>query len=83
MGFGHSLLVISNASEGLKRLDTAADVLADELDHNWEVLGEAVQTVMRAEAIAGVPGMENPYERLKDLTPGTYTGVADALVDRV
>ncbi|MDR2256438.1 MAG: adenylosuccinate lyase [Arthrobacter sp.] len=114
VGFGHSLLAISNASKGLKSLDTAAEVLADDLDHNWEVLGEAVQTVMRAEAIAGVPGMENPYERLKDLTrghrvdgarmqefvkglglsaeaearlialtPGTYTGVADALVDRV
>ncbi|RII43637.1 adenylosuccinate lyase [Galactobacter valiniphilus] len=114
VGFGHSLLAISNVAKGLERLDTAADVLANDLDHNWEVLGEAVQTVMRAEAIAGVPGMENPYERLKDLTrghrvdgarmqefvkgldlsadaearlialtPGTYTGVADALVDRV
>jgi adenylosuccinate lyase len=34
------------------------------------VLGEAVQTVMRAQAVAGVEGMDNPYERLKDLTRG-------------
>ena len=34
------------------------------------MLDEAIQMVMRAEAVAGVPGMENPYERLKDLTRG-------------
>lgn len=70
VGFGHSLLAISNVAKGLERLNTAAEVLANDLDHNWEVLGEAVQTVMRAEAIAGTPGMDNPYERLKDLTRG-------------
>ncbi|MDR7294411.1 adenylosuccinate lyase [Pseudoglutamicibacter albus] len=111
---GHSLLAISNVSKGLERLDTAVDVIAADLDENWEVLGEAVQTVMRAEAIAGVEGMDNPYERLKDLTrghrvdgermrefvkslglsadaeerllnltPQTYTGLADQLVDWV
>jgi len=68
--FGHSLLAISNVAKGLERLDVAEGVLAEDLDHNWEVLGEAIQMVMRAEAIAGVPGMENPYERLKDLTRG-------------
>ena len=68
--FGHSLLAISNVAKGLQRLDVAHDVLAADLDENWEVLGEAIQTVMRAEAIAGTPGMENPYERLKDLTRG-------------
>ncbi|RKW70104.1 adenylosuccinate lyase [Galactobacter caseinivorans] len=114
VGFGHSLLAISNVAKGLERLNTAADVLANDLDHNWEVLGEAVQTVMRAEAIAGTPGMDNPYERLKDLTrghrvdgarmqefvqglglpaeseqrllaltPGSYIGLADALVDHL
>ncbi|MGO3151213.1 MAG: adenylosuccinate lyase [Galactobacter sp.] len=70
VGVGHSLLAISNVVKGLARLDTAADVLLDDLDHNWEVLGEAVQTVMRAEGLAGAPGMENPYERLKELTRG-------------
>lgn len=68
--FGHSLLAISNVVKGLERLDVAEDVLAEDLEHNWEVLGEAIQMVMRAEAIAGTPGMENPYERLKELTRG-------------
>ncbi|MCZ2401669.1 adenylosuccinate lyase [Paenarthrobacter sp. Z7-10] len=114
VAFGHSLLAINNALAGLGRLDTAEAVLARDLDANWEVLGEAVQMVMRAEAVAGVPGMGNPYERLKDLTrgqrvdgarmqefvsglglsapaqarllaltPGGYTGIADALVDHL
>ncbi len=68
--FGHSLLAVSNVAKGLERLDVAQDVLAEDLEHNWEVLGEAIQMVMRAEAIAGTPGMENPYERLKELTRG-------------
>jgi adenylosuccinate lyase len=70
VAFGHSLLAISNVARGLVRLDVADDVLAADLDGNWEVLGEAVQMVMRAEAIAGVPGLDDPYERLKDLTRG-------------
>ena len=67
---GHSMLALSNVTKGLKQLDVAAEVIAADLDLNWEVLGEAIQTVMRAEAIAGVAGMENPYERLKELTRG-------------
>lgn len=74
--FGHSLLAISNVAKGLERLDVAEDVLAEDLEHNWEVLGEAIQMVMRAEAIAGVPGMENPYERLKELTRGQRVDAA-------
>ena len=74
--FGHSLLAISNVAKGLDRLDVAEAVLANDLDHNWEVLGEAIQMVMRAEAIAGVDGMENPYERLKDLTRGQRVDAA-------
>jgi adenylosuccinate lyase len=70
VAFGHSLLAISNVAKGLERLDVAEAVLAADLDENWEVLAEAIQMVMRAEAIAGVPGMDNPYERLKDLTRG-------------
>ena len=44
--------------------------MAADLDTNWEVLGEPVQSVMRALAAQGVAGMENPYERLKELTRG-------------
>ncbi|MET4060848.1 adenylosuccinate lyase [Arthrobacter sp. UYP6] len=70
VALGHSILAISNVVKGLERLDVADDVLAADLDTNWEVLGEAIQMVMRAEAIAGAPGMDNPYERLKELTRG-------------
>ncbi|MBB6405617.1 adenylosuccinate lyase [Arthrobacter sp. AZCC_0090] len=76
VAFGHSLLAISNVAKGLKALDVAEEVLAADLDTNWEVLGEAIQMVMRAEAIAGVEGMENPYERLKDLTRGQRVDAA-------
>ena len=44
--------------------------MARDLDANWEVLGEAVQSVMRTLSIQGVDGMDSPYERLKDLTRG-------------
>ncbi|BDZ41669.1 adenylosuccinate lyase [Paraoerskovia sediminicola] len=68
--FGHSLLAIDNVARGLKALAVNAPLMADDLDANWEVLGEPIQSAMRAASVAGVPGMENPYERLKDLTRG-------------
>ena len=68
--FGHSLLAIDNVSRGLDGVDPAPEVMAADLDSNWEVLGEPVQSAMRAAAAAGVEGMENPYERLKELTRG-------------
>lgn len=76
VAFGHSVLAISNVVKGLERLDIATDVIAADLDENWEVLAEAIQMVMRAEALAGVEGMENPYERLKDLTRGQRVDAA-------
>jgi adenylosuccinate lyase len=68
--FGHSLLAIDNAGRGLAGLDAVPAAMAADLDTNWEVLGEPIQSVMRALGAQGVPGMENPYERLKELTRG-------------
>lgn len=68
--FGHSLLALDNVRRGLAALSVNTELLATELDQNWEVLGEPVQSAMRAAAVAGVTGMENPYERLKELTRG-------------
>lgn len=68
VAIGHSLLALSNLQGGLRGLDVASQVMARDLDQNWEVLGEAVQQVMRVEGLAGTPGMDNPYERLKELT---------------
>jgi adenylosuccinate lyase len=74
--FGHSLLAIDNVRRGLKALAVNAALMASDLDENWEVLGEPVQSAMRAASVAGVPGMENPYERLKDLTRGRRVDAA-------
>ena len=68
VAMGHSLLALSNLQGGLRGLDVAGKVMASDLDRNWEVLGEAIQQVMRVEGLAGTPGMDNPYERLKELT---------------
>ncbi|WP_311836164.1 adenylosuccinate lyase [Cellulomonas fimi] len=68
--FGHSLLAIDNVRRGLGALAVDHELLARDLDANWEVLGEPVQSAMRAASVAGVTGMENPYERLKELTRG-------------
>jgi adenylosuccinate lyase len=67
---GHSLLALDNVRRGLSGLDAAPEAMAADLDANWEVLGEAVQSAMRAAGLAGTPGMQEPYERLKDLTRG-------------
>ena len=75
--FGHSLLAIDNATRGLDGLDAVPAAMAADLDANWEVLGEPVQSAMRALGARGVPGMEEPYERLKELTRGRRIGQAE------
>lgn len=67
---GHSFLALDNLRKGLAGVDFNAERMAADLDENWEVLGEAIQQTMRVAAIAGAEGMENPYERLKELTRG-------------
>ena len=68
--FGHSLLALDNVLRGLAGLDAVPAAMAADLDANWEVLGEPVQSAMRALGARGVPGMDEPYERLKELTRG-------------
>jgi adenylosuccinate lyase len=75
--FGHSLLAIDNVSRGLAGLDAVPEAMAADLDANWEVLGEPIQSAMRALGAQGVPGMEEPYERLKELTRGRRIGQAE------
>ncbi len=79
---GHGLLALDNVSRGLSGLDAVPEAMAADLDRNWEVLAEPVQSVMRALAARGVEGMSNPYERLKELTRGRRIGQAE-LVDFV
>ena len=61
---GHSLVAYQANLKGLNKLEVNQDVLDTDLDANWEVLGEALQTVMRRYRI------ESPYEQLKGLTRG-------------
>ena len=70
VAFGHSLLAINNLIKGLGRLECNTEALEADLDRNWEVLAEAIQSVMRAAFLRGIPGMDNPYEKLKELTRG-------------
>ena len=70
VALGHSLLALDNITRGLTELDVATESLAADLDANWEVLGEAIQTVIRAEVVAGRSTITDPYALLKDLTRG-------------
>ena len=53
------------------------EAMAADLDANWEVLAEPIQSAMRALAAQGVAGMADPYERLKELTRGRRITRAD------
>lgn len=74
VGFGHSLLALDNVRRGLGELAVNPNTLAAELDRNWEVLAEAIQTVIRAEIVAGRSSIEDPYAVLKELTRGHSVG---------
>lgn len=108
VAFGHAVVALHSARRGISRVGVDHAVLERDLEETWEVLGEAIQTVMRR---IGHPGA---YERMKELTrgtavtqkglerfirsldlpkedeerlvaltPGTYTGRASQLVDRI
>jgi adenylosuccinate lyase len=64
VGFAHSLLSYASALKGISKLEANPEAMLEDLDNNWEVLAEPIQTVMRRY------GIENPYEKLKDLTRG-------------
>ena len=114
VALGHSLLALDNIRRGLGEFTVAEAVLAADLDANWEILGEAIQTVIRAEVTAGRSAIADPYAMLKELTrgrrvgrqelvafvndldisdeaksrlaaltPATYVGLADRLVDHL
>ena len=65
VGLGYTLLGYDSLLKGLGKLELNADLMKADLDANWELLAEPIQTVMRRFGIA------NPYEKLKELTRGT------------
>ena len=64
VGIGYSVLAYASTLRGIAKLEADTDTIAGDLDRHWEVLAEAVQTVMRRY------GVEQPYEKLKALTRG-------------
>ena len=72
--FGHGLLALDNVARGLVGLDAVPEAMSADLEANWEVLAEPIQSAMRALGAQGVAGMEEPYERLKELTRGRRVG---------
>jgi adenylosuccinate lyase len=77
VAFGHSVLAFENIVRGLKEIDLDLGRLAADLDTNWEVLGEAIQTVIRAEVTAGRSSIADPYAMLKELTRGRRVGAEE------
>jgi adenylosuccinate lyase len=68
VGVAHSLVSYQSLQKGIGKLEGDAWKMGQDLDGNWEVLGEAIQTVMRRY------GLPEPYEQLKRLTRGQKIG---------
>ena len=64
VALGHTLLAYASCLKGLNQLEANRERMAKDLDENWEVLAEPIQTVMRRYGVTGA------YEQLKDLTRG-------------
>jgi adenylosuccinate lyase len=104
VALAHSDLAVQSVCRGLARLQVDAQRLAEDLDANWELLAEPIQTVMRRYAVPGayeqlkeltrgrrvdaaavsafvdgLPIPEAEKQRLRELTPATYLGIAARL----
>ena len=64
VGVGYTIIAYTSTLKGISKLEVNREALLAELDQNWEVLAEPIQTVMRRY------GIEKPYEKLKELTRG-------------
>ena len=64
VGIAHTSIAIQSTLKGISKLEINPALIDQDLDQNWEVLAEPIQTVMRRY------GIEKPYEKLKELTRG-------------
>lgn len=64
VGVAHSMISYKSLLKGINKLEANKENLLNELNNNWEVLAEPIQTIMRRY------GIEKPYEKLKELTRG-------------
>ena len=74
VAYAHSIIAYQATLKGISKLEVNEKSLLDELNANWELLAEPIQTVMRRY------GIENPYEKLKELTRGKRVTQADMAV---
>lgn len=74
VGLAYSTIAYQSTLKGLSKLELNQEALLKDLDANWEVLAEPVQTVMRRYAI------EKPYEKLKELTRGKRINSEDLAI---
>ncbi|HEY7853853.1 MAG TPA: adenylosuccinate lyase [Aquiluna sp.] len=79
LGFGHALLALDNLTRGLDELAVNEPIMLADLLENWEVLGEAIQTAIRADVARGESSISDPYALLKELTRGKRIGEEDLL----
>ncbi|MFW8590029.1 adenylosuccinate lyase [Glaciecola sp. 2405UD65-10] len=70
VGFGYAIIAYQASLKGISKLQVNEASLSKELDDNWELLAEPIQTVMRRY------GIEKPYEKLKELTRGKKVDAA-------
>ncbi len=66
VGLGHSFLALKNIQKGLERININKNEMSSELNKHWEVLAEAIQTVLRKS------NSHEAYEKLKELTRGQF-----------
>ena len=73
VGFSYGLIAYNSCIKGLNKLEVNKSIINEELNQSWEVLAEPIQTVMRKN------GIENSYEKLKDITRGKGKISADQI----
>lgn len=74
VGIAHTSIAIQSSLKGISKLQINTDAMEEDLNLNWEVLAEPIQTVMRRF------GIEKPYEKLKELTRGQRITANDLTV---
>lgn len=74
VGIAHTSIALQSSLKGISKLQINPEAIEADLDNNWEVLAEPIQTVMRRY------GIEKPYEKLKELTRGQRITPADLAV---
>jgi len=72
--FAHTMIALNSLEKGLKKITLNQEAIDQDLEDNWSVIAEALQTVLRRE------GYENPYEVLKDLTRNNTRITRDVFV---